>query len=137
MVLAVGAVSDLDSCIGGNWAVGCLFRAGRLEQVVTEQTFKRDRQYIAYNNSHEIDGVKLELTCGACPEQYDAYIGDERVGYLRLRHGWFYVECPDCGGETVYESEPKGDGLFDDDEREFYLREAVAAIKAWKEKQDA
>jgi len=104
---------------------------------VTEQSFKKDPRHIGYYQSHEIDGVKLELTCGACPEQYDAYIGDEQVGYLRLRHGFFTVECPDCGGERVYEAEPNGDGLFDDIEREFYLREAVSAVKAWKGNQDA
>ena len=33
--------------------------------------------------------IKLIQTCGACPEQYDAFIGEEQVGYLRLRHGYF------------------------------------------------
>jgi hypothetical protein len=79
-----------------------------------------------------IDGIKLVLTCGACPEQYDAFDVEtgQQVGYLRLRHGGFRVDVPDCGGRTVYAAEPKGDGIFDDDEREHYLREAVAAIKA-------
>jgi plasmid stability protein len=31
--------------------------------------------------------VRLVRTCFACPEQYDAFIGEEKVGYLRLRHG--------------------------------------------------
>ena len=30
--------------------------------------------------------------------------------------------------ETIYEAEPKGDGVFDFDEREFYLDEARSAI---------
>jgi len=75
--------------------------------------------------------IKLILTCGACPEQYDAFLGEERVGYLRLRHGRFYVECPDSGGLRVYEATPKGDGLFDSDERDYYLAHAVAAIEGW------
>ena len=75
-----------------------------------------------------IDGITLKLTCGACPEQYDAFSGGELVGYLRLRHGKFRVEYPDCGGETIYFANPKGDGMFDDDEREFYLKQAVKAI---------
>ena len=43
--------------------------------------------------------LKLVLTCGACPEQYDAFDGERQVGYLRLRHGHFTVTCPDVGGD--------------------------------------
>lgn len=83
----------------------------------------------------EIDGLKLVCTCGACPEQYDVFNANgAQVGYLRLRHGYFRADCPEVGGETVYTAQPKGDGIFDDDERQYYLTEAVAAIKAWWEK---
>ena len=75
--------------------------------------------------------IKLVKTCGASPEQYDAFIGDRQVGYLRLRHGAFIVDCPDAGGVEVYNASPKGDGMFDDDERDYYLRHAVAAIQRW------
>jgi hypothetical protein len=69
-------------------------------------------------------------TCGACPEQYDVFDrSNKRVGYLRLRHGWFRVDMPCCGGKTVYEAGPRGEGMFDDDEREFYLTEAIRAIR--------
>lgn len=73
--------------------------------------------------------IRLQLTCGACPEQYDAFLGDLQVGYLRLRHGAFRVDYPECGGETIYEASPKGDGEFEDDERDYYLRFAVDAIE--------
>jgi hypothetical protein len=73
----------------------------------------------------------LELTCYACPEQYDAFVDDRQVGYLRLRHGEFRVDCPNVGGETVYRSEPAGDGMFDDDERETELMKAKACIATW------
>ena len=76
------------------------------------------------------DDIVLEMTCGACPEQYDAYLDGMLVGYFRLRHGTFRVDFPDCGGETVYRAYPKGDGIFDDDEREFYLLEGKKAILA-------
>jgi len=66
--------------------------------------------------------IKLRLTCGACPEQYDAFLGEIQVGYLRLRHGAFRVDYPECGGETIYEASPRGDGEFHDDERDYYLR---------------
>lgn len=72
--------------------------------------------------------IRLDQTCWACPEQYSAYINEQQVGYLRLRHGHFRVEFPDCGGKLLYSAEPKGDGCFDDDEREFYLNAAKQAI---------
>ena len=75
-----------------------------------------------------INGYELKLTCGACPEQYDVYKNGKKVGYLRLRHGGFTAECPDCGGKYVYGANPKGDGCFEEDEREFYLKEAIKAI---------
>jgi hypothetical protein len=79
-----------------------------------------------------IDGYKLVLTCYACPEQYDVFDDEgNQVAYLRLRHGQFTVECPDCGGETVYAIETLGDGIFVDDERYFHLREAITKIQKW------
>ena len=76
----------------------------------------------------EIDGVTLKLTCVACPEQYDAFKDGFQVGYLRLRHGKFTVYYPDYGGDTIYFANPNGDGIFEDSERDFYLKEAVKAI---------
>lgn len=80
-----------------------------------------------------IHGYKLTLTCLACPEQYDVTDPDgNQVGYLRLRHGSFRVDCPDAGGETVYTASPRGDGIFDSDERLMYLTEAIEAIIKWQ-----
>lgn len=73
----------------------------------------------------EDHGLRLELTCGACPEQYDVF---KQVGYLRLRHGEFRVDFPECGGETIYEANPAGDGIFEGGERMKYLTEAMNAI---------
>ena len=82
-----------------------------------------------WGSAHEIDGLRLVCTCSACPEQYEVFDATgQRVGYLRLRHGHFRADVPDCGGETVYEAAPRGDGLFEADERARYLSEAVAAI---------
>jgi len=75
--------------------------------------------------------IELIQTCGACPEQYDAMLDGKQVGYLRLRHGFFDVSCPDAGGEIVYEAEPKGDGSFYDDEQDYYLDQAKLAIETW------
>lgn len=91
-----------------------------------ERTIKRH-----WPEDVEIDGLRLVCTCGACPEQYDVFDGERQVGYLRLRHGYFRADCPDCGGETVHESYPRGDGIFNDDERMAHLTAAVRKIRAW------
>lgn len=77
--------------------------------------------------------IELELTCQACPEQYDAFLNGIKVGYLRLRHGYFRAEYPDCNGLKVYESSPIGDGIFESHERQKHLKKAKKAIwKAYK-----
>lgn len=76
----------------------------------------------------EKDDIKLIRTSLACPEQYDAFIGNKKIGYLRLRNGYFRVDVPDCYGSTVYEANPIGDGIFQVDERDFFLNEAKSAI---------
>jgi len=76
--------------------------------------------------------IKLVRTCWACPEQYDAFDEEgKQVGYLRLRHGNFTVDCPDALETEVYRAYPKGDGIFDNDEREYYLKWAVFHIQKW------
>lgn len=84
-----------------------------------------------YNDIHDraIKDCQLILTCFACPEQYDVYSPDgKQIGYLRLRHGHFTATYPDVGGDLVYESDTRGDGCFDDDEREEELTKATAAL---------
>ena len=71
----------------------------------------------------------LELTCGACPEQYDVYNESGRkVSYLRLRHGYFRCDVPDVFGTTIYDSNPEGNGAFTDEERPIELQNAVDSI---------
>ena len=77
------------------------------------------------------DCYVLEQTCFACPEQYDLLLDGKCIGYLRLRHGYFYATYPDITDdncEKVYSAYPEGDGCFMDHEREKYLTEAIAAI---------
>lgn len=94
-----------------------------------------EKQYARLPTDRELAGYKLVCTCSACPEQYDVFNSNgEKVGYLRLRHGWFRADAPACGGTIVYESRPKGDGIFDEDERVPELTKALDAItKYWKE----
>ena len=80
----------------------------------------------------EVAGLRFELTCVSCPEQYDVFDKDDiQVGYVRLRHGYIYASCPDVGGELVYENAAGGfdAGNFKNQiEREFHLREIAKAI---------
>lgn len=77
--------------------------------------------------------IRFEGGGGACPEQHDAFIGQQQVGYLRLRHGMFRADYPDCGGETVLEGCPLGDGEFKPEERPEWLDRARAALyEAWR-----
>jgi hypothetical protein len=80
-----------------------------------------------------IHGYRLVLTCCACPEQYDVHDDEgKQVAYIRLRRGVCSVQCPDYGGEVVYTAEPKGDGIFHDDERMKYLYAAILAVQEWQ-----
>ena len=72
--------------------------------------------------------IELIQTCSACPEQYDAFLNNKKVGYLRLRHGYFRVDYPTCGEEIIYDAQPMGSGSFESSERDFYLEEAKKAI---------
>jgi hypothetical protein len=74
------------------------------------------------------NGLEIKLTCGACPEQYDIFKDGTLVAYYRLRHGEFRVDYPNCMGETIFEASPKGDGIFDDDERIGYLTKAMREV---------
>lgn len=79
-----------------------------------------------------IHGYRLQLTCHACPEQYDVFddLG-QQVAYFRLRHGTFRVDVPDCGGETIYTAHPEGDGVFLHYERVKYLTEAILKVQEY------
>lgn len=72
--------------------------------------------------------IRLYQTCGACPEQYEAFLGEKQVGYLRLRHGHFRVDFPDCAGETIYSAYPQGDGEFTEKERSYFIKKAKQAL---------
>jgi hypothetical protein len=96
-----------------------------------EPSHGNSSSWAAWTGPKEIDGIRLTMTCNACPEQYEAFKEGKQVGYLRLRHGHFTVQCPLEGNELVYEAHPEGDGMFEPEEREKYLEEAAKAISAW------
>lgn len=83
---------------------------------------------------HKIEargGVRLVETGGPDPEQYDAFIGMDKIGYLRMRGGAFTVEYLtgiDYARSVVYSANPDGNGYFFGYERSFFLNAAKAAL---------
>lgn len=78
-----------------------------------------------------IKNYEFVLTCAACPEQYDVF--DEngnQVGYVRLRWGSLYAQCPHVGGVTVYSVDLDHDGgsFNSDEERMQHLNAITEAI---------
>lgn len=81
-----------------------------------------------------ICGLTFKCTCTAFPEQYDVYdINNKQVGYVRLGHGYLLADCPDHGGEQVYEAYPNGDGTFYyAEDREYHLKRIAEEILKWR-----
>ena len=87
--------------------------------------------------------IELLLSCIACPEQYDAFLGSDCVGYIRLRGGSLTCEYLPTGELSdkdvlVYSYEFEDDpykGSFDsDEEREQYLNYCKDALLEYIEK---
>lgn len=86
-----------------------------------------------------IRGIKFVMTSIGCPEQYDCYIGDEMVAYVRLRWGHLKVVYPNVFGNIIFEHQfdDTWQGVFDDGEREIWLPKIVDAIKYVKDTESA
>ena len=83
---------------------------------------------------HMRHGLRFELTCGACPEQYDVFKKKRLVAYVRLRWGDLTCRVPDYNGELIYEHhfDDGFKGAFDDDaERDSYLDIIGETINKW------
>ncbi len=88
----------------------------------------QDAQLPLIKKLYNKNGLKIVMTSGACPEQYEIFKDDIQIAYYRLRHGEFSVSVPDAGGEDILELEPMGDGCFDADERLLFLNKAMKAV---------
>lgn len=77
-----------------------------------------------------ISGLEFERTCTACPEQYDVFLDDRQVGYVRLRYGKLTVDYPDCLKERIYSTNIGGEwtGEFQSDEQRLYYLGKIAGI---------
>lgn len=111
-------------CAGG-------FKAGEIAVIAAGEGTGKSKLVEMWKKPMLIHGYRLELTCYACPEQYDVYAGDEMVAYFRLRHGHFRVHVPDYGGDVIYEASPEGDGVFLHYERVKYLTEAILKVQEY------
>ena len=79
-----------------------------------------------------IKGLAFELTCGACPEQYDVWYKGAKVAYVRFRHNQLTVEVPFDGIEVLREKieDFPDQGVFSSEEqRTFWLEKAAELIK--------
>ncbi len=94
--------------------------------MTSEKVFQNE--YGVLNPTEVIAGCRLYMTCSACPEQYDVFKQGEQIGYLRLRHGEFSAWYLDHTGKCVYRANPMGDGIFQEQERTYYLTKAVLAL---------
>ncbi len=77
--------------------------------------------------------LKFELTCGACPEQYDVFDESGKlIAYIRLRWNELRVDVPDCGGETIYSTilgdYPMQGSFVDEEQRSNYLSKIESII---------
>lgn len=104
-----------------------------LEEEAAEEMTDADDELFRYER--RIGDFVLKLTSIACPEQYDAYYGEEAVpcAYFRLRNGIFNVRVPDVEGHVVYETtDIVGDGCFDNEqERSAQLLAGVTAVEKY------
>lgn len=73
--------------------------------------------------------LNVQLTCSACPEQYDVYYlkwewNRVLIAYIRLRHWYLKVDYYGKEEETIYEHtfDEAFKGIFyTEEERQFYL----------------
>ena len=77
----------------------------------------------------KIQGLQFVQTCFACPEQYDVFQGDERVGYIKLRWGRLRVDFPPSG-DTIYEKryDDNMQGDFDTHEQRIEQLNVIAHL---------
>ena len=84
-----------------------------------------DEELWEWHKNIQIREYEFRMTCGACPEQYDVFVADKMVAYIRLRWDRLRVEAPDYGGDAIYVHDFDDDGykgVFDnEDERMKYL----------------
>lgn len=77
------------------------------------------------------NGIELIESCGACPESYDVFHKGEYIAHFRLRHGRFAIWDETVGIEVYSTTDVQGDGVFEYDERDPMLSQAVEFVMTW------
>ena len=78
-----------------------------------------------------IRGLDFQLTCWACPEQYDVFLDEQQVGYVRLRWGCLSARLGNVYGEEIYRYNFDDGylGVFpDSNSRDFHLNKIADCI---------
>ena len=94
----------------------------------TRYIFER-HEYEDPSFSTHVQDARLDwfLTCMDSPEQYDVFIGDKQVGYVRLRGSMLRAAYPDVDSNYIFEHQFTSEddmwkGCFDsDNERNYWL----------------
>jgi hypothetical protein len=73
-------------------------------------------------------GLDVVDTCTSHPEQYSVFLGDERVGYLRMRGHRFNTYLKEPGGNPLGSYESESYGMLYDEERAQVIEDAVESI---------
>lgn len=82
----------------------------------------------------EAELMRLELTCHACPEQYDliSLLDGKKLSYMRLRWSYFKCEYPYDSDEIVYDGDVDDDGFsgrfHGEGQRVKFLSDAIKAV---------
>jgi hypothetical protein len=79
-----------------------------------------DKDIINFND------VSLRQRCFDIPEQYSAYIEDIYVGYVKVNSG--KVKVFDSNEYLVCSFKIKGDNVFEENERDFFLSNSKIAL---------
>lgn len=84
-----------------------------------------------------VDGawlMNLEMTCEACPEQYDlkSLLDMKQLAYMRLRWSHFRCDYPDCQDETIYSAMIDDSGwtgeFYNEEQRIIFLTKAIRKV---------
>lgn len=106
-----------------------------LEKVCKEADYDCEYDEIYYKVF--MDGawlMNLEMTCGACPEQYElrSLLDMKELAYMRLRWSHFRCDYEGCGGETIYSTQIDDtgwSGQFDSEEQRIeHLTNAIRKV---------
>lgn len=70
----------------------------------------------------QIKTDSIEMTCSACPSQWDAKTTQGEYVYIRVRHGYFRL---DVEGQTVFDGYPHDiDGVMSTSEMIEYVQQS-------------